>query len=251
MNSITTLVSIIIPSFNNIENLKECIRSIDNQVYDNYEVWIIDNKSTDGTEDFIKTLQAPFYWVFEKDLGVYDAMNKGVQKANGDWLYFLGCDDRLFNSLTLENLFKIINIPEKTDLVIGRVQYDLYGDESYFLRRKGGITSPVVSRKLWAINTMHHQAIFYRKEIFDKLIFSLKYKILSDYDFNIKLFKSGVNELIINDIIAICKTQGLSKKYNWNLYKEEIEFKTANSSIFLKPLFYILGLAKYFIKKSI
>lgn len=208
--------------------------------------------STDGTEDFIKTLDAPFYWLFEKDLGIYDAMNKGILKAKGDWLYFLGCDDRLFEKSILQEVFNNLQLyPKKVDLIIGRVLYDMQGKESYFIKKNNGIVISRISQKLWLRNTLHHQSVFYNKKVFEARKYSLKYKILSDYDLNIGLLKNGVSELIIDNIVAVCKTTGLSKKHVWNLYKEEIALKTENSSVFLKPLFYMLSLIKYIMKKKI
>ena len=220
------------------------------QSFKNYEVWIIDSLSSDSTKVFLKTLQAPFYWLFEKDSGIYDAMNKGVKRAQGDWLYFLGCDDRLYNKNTLESVFNKVGEVKEMDLIIGQIKYDLNGGESYFIRRKKGVVISSMSRKIWLKNTLHHQAIFYKKSVFSELEYSMQYQILSDYNLNINLFKQGVKELVIDEKIAICKTKGKSKDCNWKLYKEEIRLKTSNSSFLLKPVFYILGVGKYIIKKK-
>lgn len=242
-------ISIIIPSFNNIDDLKVCINSIKIQTFKNYEVWIIDNKSTDGTEKYLKSLKQPFNWLFEKDMGIYDAMNKGIKACSGDWLYFLGCDDRLVYNKTLENVFN--NNTHNFDLIIGKIEYDLTGNETHFMSKNKGVVTSSMSRKIWLRNTMHHQGVFYRKSIFSELEYSIQYKVLSDYNLNIKLFKQGVKKLIINDKIALCNTKGISKNYNWRLYKEEIDLKTNNSSSFFKPIFYLIGFGKYLIKKII
>lgn len=230
--------------------MKECINSIKNQTFKNYEVWVVDGLSIDGTKEYLKTLEEPFYWLFESDLGIYDAMNKGVEKASGEWAYFLGCDDRLFNESTLKNIFNRGEEIKNSDVIIGQIQYDLIGNESYFLKKNKGIIISSLTKKMWLLNTIHHQAIFYRKDIFLKLKYSLRYKILSDYNLNLNLFKQGVKKLVINDKISICKTNGKSKNYNWKLYKEEVELKTKNSSFLLKPIFYLIGIGKYIIKKT-
>lgn len=212
-------------------------------------MWVIDNKSTDGTEKYLKSLNSPFYWLCEQDMGIYDAMNKGIKSCSGDWLYFLGCDDRLLYSKTLEDVFN--NITSEFDLIIGKIEYDLIGNETHFISKNKGVVTSSMSRKIWLRNTMHHQGVFYKKSLFSKLEYSTQYKVLSDYDLNINLFKQGIKKLIINDKIALCNTKGISKNYNWKLYKEEINLKTNNTSLLFKPIFYLIAFGKYLIKKMI
>jgi len=205
--------------------------------------------STDETKEYLKTLMSPFNWLHEKDLGIYDAMNKGVERATGDWLYFLGADDKLYDSNTLSNVVGEIGKKKEVDLILGKIQYSLEGGESYFLKKNNGIITSSLSRKMWIHNTIHHQAILYKKEIFTENKYSLKYKILSDYNLNLNLLIKGVNKMEINDIIAICRADGESKNFGWELYKEEINLKTQNSSVVFRPLFYMVGIYKFLIKK--
>ena len=81
--------------------MKKCLLSIKNQVYLNYEVWIIDGDSTDGTKEFLKTLEKPFNFISEQDIGIYDAMNKGMQHATGDYLWYIHADDQIYAPNTL------------------------------------------------------------------------------------------------------------------------------------------------------
>jgi glycosyltransferase involved in cell wall biosynthesis len=100
--------SIIIPTFNSEKVLRECLNSIVEQTFNNYEIILIDGLSTDSTVDIIKeySLNNPnIHWVSEKDLGIYDAMNKGIKIANGEWVYFLGSDDKLSSNNALQEIF--------------------------------------------------------------------------------------------------------------------------------------------------
>ena len=72
---------------------------------------------------------------------------------------------------------------------------------------------------------------------------------MADYEFNLRLFKKKKRVKIIPNIIALCGTQGISKNYNWSLYKEEIKFKTKLSSKLLWPLFFKIALLKFLFKK--
>ncbi|AOW22127.1 hypothetical protein LPB138_14085 [Urechidicola croceus] len=230
--------------------MKDCISSIRNQSFKDYEVLIIDGNSTDGTIDFLNTLEKPFLWQSEDDFGVYDAMNKGIKLSKGKWLYFLGCDDRFYSNNTLKDIFSN-RIENDVALMIGQVKYDLNEGDSFFVKKNDGVFASKLSRKLWLKNTLHHQAIFYKKELFSSLKYSLSYKVLSDYALNLSLFKKGVKGMVIEDKIAICGTNGISKNYQWKLYEEEIDIKTSQSSIFLRPVFFMLGLSKYLIKKRL
>ncbi len=241
------MVSIIIPSFNNLENLKVCIASIQDQRFEDYEVWIIDNESRDGTVEYLHSLQTPFNWICEKDNGVYEAMNKGISLASKDWLYFLGADDQLYSKEVLNSVFRE-PISNRFELIIGSVKYDLKENDIVYTHTVEGLVKPSWSLKLWLKNSVHHQAIFYRREVFKNEKYSLKYKILADHAMNLTLYTKKAKAKIIDDIIAICGTEGLSKDYSKEMYDEEVRLKVDQSSMLLKPLFSIMAMLKYYIK---
>ena len=91
-------ISIITVSYDAAKTIEQTIYSVINQTYDNIEYIIIDGGSTDRTVDIIKKNENEIaYWVSESDKGIYDAMNKGIDVATGDYIYFLGADDWLVN----------------------------------------------------------------------------------------------------------------------------------------------------------
>ncbi len=242
-------LSIIIPSFNSLNFLRKCVDSIRSQTFKEYEVLIIDAQSKDGTLDYLQTLTPPFFWKSEPDKGVYDAMNKGIDLSSGEWLYFLGSDDVLYDNNTLEQVFTS-KIEVDISLIIGRIQYDSKDDDSNRMNKIHNMFS-LWSTKLWIKNTPHHQGIFYRKHVFDHFKYDLSFKILSDYNLNLQLYRKNYKPKLLDFIIAICGADGISKNYDWQMYNEEIKLKTKQSSVLLKPFFYALALGKYIIKKIV
>lgn len=242
------MISIIIPSFQNLNNLKNCILSIENQTYKNYEVWIVDGNSNDGTKSYLKSLKLPFKWISQPDNGIYDAMNKGISLSKGNWLLFLGADDKLYSNEILSNIFNE-PVDKSTELIIGKIKFDWKKTDSSFLKRNDGIITPAWSKKIWIKNTLPHQGVFYNMCVFQDARYSFDYDILADYAFNLCLYKKNTNVKVVDAIISICGANGVSKNYNWSQYQEEIKLKTTESSILFKPFFIVNSGIKYLIKK--
>lgn len=241
------LVSIIIPVFNNLEGLKKSIESIQVQSFSDYEVWVIDGDSNSETRLYLKKLKFPFQFISENDNGIYDAMNKGVCLAKGEWLYFLGSGDVLFNNNVLESIFKN-SMNRNCQLLSGRILYE--GENQPFIystSKKEKI--PSWSFLMWLRNGLHHQGTFYSRELFKQYKYSLNYQILSDYWLNLMFFKKGFSCKILPYVVSVCDSNGISKQRRWKMYKEEIALKTSLSKKVFRPLFYILAIIKYAIAK--
>lgn len=227
--------------------LKECVKSILDQTFQNFEVWIIDGGSNDETLDFLKTLKAPFNWVSEKDRGVYDAMNKGIDRAKGEWLYFFGDDDKFYSKNVLNTIF---TTDFKTHQIIaGNIIYDDARGIKFLKGNNKNIKESTWSFDIWIRNSLHHQATFYKKDVFKNNRYSLENKILSDYEFNLKLFNENASCCIVDEFIAICGISGLSKQLSANLYREEIKIKTKLSSKVFQPIFWLVSFIKYNLKR--
>lgn len=99
-------ISVITVCYNAVSSLEKTILSVLNQTYSNIEYIIIDGGSTDGSVDIIKKyIDRLAYWVSEPDNGVYDAMNKGVCAASGDWVNFMNAGDSFYCNETISTLF--------------------------------------------------------------------------------------------------------------------------------------------------
>ncbi len=196
-------VSIIIPAFNPGKILRNAIESVITQDYPVWELIIIDGGSTDGTEYLIEQYSNHIaYWCSEPDRGIYDAMNKGLAKATGVWALFLGADDELLHGVlgTVFNNFDFLD----SAIIYGKVSIKNtnkeLGSETNF--------DQLIEKNI------PHQAIFYNKTMLDKFGgYVLRYKILSDYDLNLKIFEdASLKKTFINIIISGFENEGISNR---------------------------------------
>jgi len=157
------IVSIIIPVFENLLGLKKSIDSIQQQDFKDYEVWILDGGSSLDTQNYLSNLEKPFYYQSRVDEGIYDAMNKGIQLAKGDWLYFLGSGDVFNTSTVLMSIFSIKkNI--KNEIIAGKVRYEGIKNP-FILNVTQKVKNVYWSPLMWVRNGLHHQGTFYKKNI--------------------------------------------------------------------------------------
>lgn len=215
--------------------MQKSIESINNQIFKDFEVWIIDGNSSIPIHTYLDTLEAPFFYLSEKDKGIYDAMNKGVSLAKGEWLYFLGAGDLLDN----ENVLGVVskNLNSKLDILYGNIRYDT----TKFISR--------FSSLLWIKNSLHHQSVFYNKKLFTKIKYEITYEVLADYDFNLDLYSKKIKAEKIDVMIANCDKEGISKEYNLSLYKAELKLKKAHVNAAFYPLLLLLVAFKFTVRK--
>jgi glycosyltransferase involved in cell wall biosynthesis len=200
-----TKISIITPTLNSEKTIEACILSVANQTYSNKEHLIIDGQSTDGTLSILKKHAAKYpqiKCVSEKDGGIYDAMNKGIDLSSGDWLYFLGSDDIFCSNTVLNDIFNRTKV-SKFDVIYGNVKWG--NTEQLY-------DGPFSRLKLLQKNICH-QAIFTRKRVFDRLgKFDIKYKAWADWVFNLQWYnRRDIRHCYIDIAIARYNLDGYSK----------------------------------------
>ncbi|RLJ73895.1 glycosyltransferase family 2 protein [Pedobacter alluvionis] len=174
------LISIIIVCYNSYSTIRETFDSIICQVFKNYELIVIDGGSTDGTLNILKEYQEYFrYSISEKDDGIYDAMNKGIVKARGKYIYFIGSDDVIYNSNSLNEVSN--HLKDSSTIYYGDVLF----------KTRNVIYDGAFNIFKIATRNISHQSIFYPITAFHNQKFEVKYKIYADYAFNLKLYGSG------------------------------------------------------------
>jgi len=194
------LFSIITPTYNSGAKIEKTINSVLMQAEDLFEFHIVDGASTDDTLRTIEKYGDKIKLVSEKDKGVYDAMNKGIDLASGKFLYFLGAGD----SLRADVLRKIEKLMPDEPLAF--VYGNVYWEKEAFIY--GGVFD---KSRLETYNICH-QAVFYEKAIFDLVgKYELDYKILADYVLNIKCFGNDeIQKTYLDYIVANFEGGGLS-----------------------------------------
>ncbi len=205
-------VSVIVVTKNPGSRLSAALESVWAQRHVTLELIVIDGASTDGTREFLERHRDRIaVLVSEPDGGVYDAMNKGIARATGDWIYFLGADDRLAGDMILS---ECINWSKKTEAGV------LAGEAAFDDGRIYKLRSHVNAA---ARNFVHHQGALYRRTLFEENgAFDTAFTVMADYEFNVRLWKSRIRFKPIPLRIAACAVGGLSDGGSWRGYREGI-----------------------------
>ena len=197
------LISIITVVFNGEDFLEETIQSVLNQTYRNIEYIIIDGASTDGTLEIIKKYKSSIdYFSSEKDKGIYDAMNKGIDAANGNWINFMNAGDKFYDSTTCSNTFNNNKYSNDVDILYG----DLIVDYGEFQRLENARSI----NSIWKGIPFSHQSSFIKTAYHKNNKYSLNYKIGGDFEFFYKSFNEGRGFKYIGHIVSIMGVDGLS-----------------------------------------
>lgn len=199
------LVSIITVVYNGAATIERTIQSVINQTYKNIEYIIIDGCSTDGTQDIVRSYKDKIsYFISEKDSGIYDAMNKGIRKAQGDIIGIINSDD-WYDVHAAEQAVNAFMGDQDVGLVYGNVFY-MEGN------KKKKLYIPDRINTIWHKMTVPHPTVFVKKSIYDRYgIFDTGYKIAADYEFVLRLYTNGVRLKYINYAMAYFSFGGISQ----------------------------------------
>lgn len=196
-------ISIITVVYNGASTIEQTILSVLNQSYKNIEYIIVDGMSTDGTQQIIeKYLDSIACYIREKDDGLYDAMNKGIQAATGDIIGIINSDD-WYNDGAFEKVVAYF-AHNDVDVVYGNV-YSVYPDGSKSIMMKKPLDT------LWYQMAIPHSSVFIKKTVYEKYgLFDLKYRLAADHELLLRLYSKGVRFGFINEYLASFLVDGLS-----------------------------------------
>lgn len=198
-------LSIITINRNNADGLDKTIQSVINQAYQDFEYIVIDGNSTDHSVDIIKKHSNNVnYWISETDRGIYNAMNKGIAKANGNYLLFLNSGDYLVNKDVLKSAFEH---QQTADIIYGNMQID-WGNGKI---TSGKMPDKITFKQMY-LDTLWHPVSFIKKSLFSTYgLYNEAYKIVADYDFFFKvIIMNNATTYYINMDIALYNLTGLS-----------------------------------------
>jgi glycosyltransferase involved in cell wall biosynthesis len=215
--------SIITVVYNNLEGLKKTYESIRSQTGQDFEWLVIDGASKDGTVEWLHEISksfSPLVFHSEKDKGLYDAMNKGLTKAKGDFVWFMNSSDLLFDNHVIEKLITF----RKADVIYGETMFvDNNGNEI-------GIRSEVSTRRLPKQMTrkdmlfgmvVSHQSILVRKNI--ARYYDLNYRCSADIDWVIDALTKANTISNCNYIVSRYLVGGFSAQHMKMSWKERFD----------------------------
>jgi len=171
-------ISVITASYNSVKTIEQTIQSVVGQTYENIEYIIIDGGSIDGTVDIVKKYEDKIaYWVSEPDKGIYDAFNKGVQVATGDYIQFLGSDDYFCEETTIEKIVQ--QLGDEVD-ILSTCAWEVDGIMciQHYLSNAHASDKKQFSGKM-----IPHPGLFVRREVLEQYAFDTSYRIAADYLF--------------------------------------------------------------------
>jgi len=241
------LFSIITVVYNNEKFLEETIKSVLNQKFRNYEYIIIDGGSSDKTLDIIKRYESQIdYWISEKDKGIYDAFNKGMSLAKGDFIGIVNSDDTYLDN-ALEIIAKYINElnNKEIDFIFGSV------------KKHWGILYGYRPEKIyysWGFYSSHSSGFFLRRSSAKKIgLYNINYKYHADYDYFYRMIvkkKMKGTSTKKDEITGNFRRGGYSSKIKFRkLFMEELKIRYNNGqSIILIIIIFMYKSIKNFKK---
>lgn len=199
--------------------LQKTIQSVVNQSYNHLEYIVVDGGSSDGSLEILKQSSKITKWISEPDAGIYDAQNKGIFMASGDYVLFLNSGDELVNNNVLLSASHYLG---NEDIVYGNM---LIIDANGLISQ--GCMPDILSIKHMMQDTLWHPVSFIKMELFTKIgLYDTRYKIVADYHwfFN-ALFKFNISYKHINENIAKFYLGGMSSESDNSekLRKERID----------------------------
>jgi glycosyltransferase involved in cell wall biosynthesis len=242
-------ISVITVCFNSEKTILDSLNSVINQKGVELEQIFIDGKSSDSTIDLIKPfLNDTVILISEKDYGIYDAMNKGIQTASGDVIGLLNSDDVYYNESVLENVSEIFRTNPQIDIVYGDLVYVAQNNLNKIVRK--WISKPYYERFFEHANVPPHPSVFLRKSVYEKMgLFDLNFKLAADYEFLLRIFKNNLfQSLYVSDVFVKMRLGGATNK-NFNnilLGNKEIYNAWSKNGLKLPWYFFLLKIVKRF-----
>ena len=244
-------ISIITIVYNKVGEIEHTLKSIIHQTYKNIEYIVIDGNSNDGTKKIIeKHLSGIHTYISEKDKGIYDAMNKGLRKASGDYILFINGGDKLHDINTLQDIFNTsIKSTELPDIIYGECLLIKTDGTPIFTRSK--YKHQKFPETLNHFSFKHGTNISHQSFIVKRIIaprFDLKYKWSSDVDWMLNCIKASQSSIAYNNIISDFVIGGATDKFKIQSLTERFKIMSKHYGFFKTILFHIEILLKKMFK---
>ena len=226
-------ISVIIPVLNSAGTLGRCLNSVTCQTYPNKEIIVIDGGSTDGSLEILGANNHCIdYWISEPDGSIYEAFNKGLQVASGDWVYFLGADDNFWHAQVLSDMATYLRAAYPHHMVVyGRAAVI---DEDGMLARVFGAPWSTFSVSL-AGAYLCHQGFFYHRKLFERVgQYDQSFQISGDYELILRSLKLSEPLYVPKILVAAWRRGGTSTDPK-NRLKQRFERQRATENNGVQP----------------
>jgi glycosyltransferase involved in cell wall biosynthesis len=207
--------------YNNVRDIERTMLSVLNQSYAHIEYIVVDGASNDGTLEIIQRYQDRLSKVLsEKDAGIYDAMNKGLALASGDYVLFMNSGDELYAPDTVENVFATA---PNADIYYGETE--MYNEAWQSIgKRRHSVPEKFTWKSFRFGMTISHQAIYIRRSLTEP--YDRKYQLSADIDWILTAAKKAKTSVKISGYVAKYLVGGLSKKRHRQSLKERFAIFT-------------------------
>jgi glycosyltransferase involved in cell wall biosynthesis len=199
-------LSIITVVYNGVRDIERTMLSVLNQTYPNIEYLVIDGQSSDGTLEIIKKYSDRIKLVSEKDEGIYDAMNKGLNMATGDYVLFMNAGDEIYATDTVTKVFATA---EDADIYYGETE--MINDKHESLgQRRHKVPDKFTWKSFKYGMSVSHQAIYIRRCLTER--YSTRYHLSADIDWIIRAAKKAKKIVKVDGYVAKYLIGGMSKQ---------------------------------------
>lgn len=211
-------LSVITIVYNNVKDIERTMLSVLNQTYKNIEYIVIDGASTDGTLNIIKNYKNRLAkLISEKDKGIYDAMNKGLALATGDYVLFMNSGDEIYE---IHTVAKVFATAPNADIYYGETE--MYDENWNSLGRRRHEAPETFNWRSFKYGmSISHQAIYIKRSLAEP--YDLKYKYSADIDWIIKIAKKASNIVNTHLYVARYLVGGMSKQKHRESLKERFK----------------------------
>ena len=207
-------VSVITPALNSAATIAECIQSVASQDYSNIEHIVVDGNSTDGTLELLKPYNVEI--ISENDIGIYDAINKGVERASGEIIHILNADDNYKHETVLSQMVAFM-VDKQLD--VGHAKVEQVDAQEKLVRVIG---YDVTRRKLLRKCRVAHPAVFVRRSVYDHFgNFSTGFRIAGDHEFFLRIW-DHVKVGFMPEVMTVMRLGGVSTSQVGLSYRESM-----------------------------
>lgn len=240
-------ISVITVAYNAARVIEKTIQSVINQTYSNIEYIIIDGGSRDGTLDIIKKYEDRIsYWISEPDKGIYEAMNKGIIRATGDWINFINSGDSLVNKEVIDQFIGLHDT--NADIIYGDTMNSIEEmDISY-------IQKPALIESIESKMVFGHPSSFVKAKLMKDALFDTTFRSSADYNFFLHCYRSNrIFQYIPITVAVFDYDTGISSNFKINRHEKArihgVEHKFSWKVQYAVE--YIIWKFRYWIKKNL